>query len=83
LEAVLDAEHGEVGLPKPLGQEYRAGVRIIREAADPALTDDDREKCLRGAMKQLQVPPGIFLPSDVTTALESARIAVHRAQTQR
>ncbi len=82
MEAALDAEHNEADLPTNLADQLRAGVRIAREAADPNLTDAERKQKLKTAMQQLQTPPMVFLPRDVTSAAESARGLVDRALRQ-
>ena len=76
--AALEAEKAEADLPEDLAGRLRAGVRMLREAADPALSDGERVKVLRGAMGQLQTPPMVFLPADVTRAAETARLGIDR-----
>lgn len=82
MEAALDAQHGEPGLPEPLGDKLRAGVRILREAAEPDVSDTERKDMLRTALTQLQTPPMVFLPHDVTRAAEAARVLTDRALRQ-
>jgi hypothetical protein len=83
MEAALEAEHAEAALPENLAAKLREGVRLLREAADLNLTDEERAGALKDALKQLQTPPMIFLPHNVTRAAESARMLAGRALRQK
>jgi hypothetical protein len=78
MTAALEAEKAEADLPENLAAQLRAGVRMLREAAEPALSEPERVKVLRGAMRQLQTPPMVFLPADVTRAAETTRLGIDR-----
>jgi hypothetical protein len=80
MEAALDADGNEAALPQPLGAELRAGVRILRESAEARVADAERTDMLNTALKQLQIPPGIFVPHDLTLAGEAARLLTDRAR---
>lgn len=78
MEAALDAEGNESALPDPLGPTLRAGARIAREAA--GMTGQGQKDALEAALKQLQIPPRVFVPVEVSRAAESARVLVDRAR---
>jgi len=79
MEAALDVEVNEAALPDPLGQMLRAGITILRESAAPDVSAEERKGMLRTAMAQLQIPPGVFVPHEVTLAGEAARMLADRA----
>jgi hypothetical protein len=80
MEAALRSEHNEADLPPDLAAQLRAGVTILLDSASPDVSDDDRREILRTALTQLQTPPGVFLPHDVTRAAEQARLLTDRAR---
>jgi hypothetical protein len=80
MEQALNADQ-PTSLPTELEAQYRAGVRIAREAADPSTPDADVEACLERALSQFADPQRpIFIPVSVRQAGESARMSLDRAR---
>lgn len=80
MERALDVEHPST-LPMELEQQYRAGIRIAREAADSSTPDADVGACIEPALSQLRDPGRpIFMPVDARQAAESARMLLDRAR---
>lgn len=80
MEQALDGDH-PTSLPTQLEEQYRAGVRIAREAADPNTPDADVKACIETALSQLSEPQGlIFMPVSVRQAGQSARMFLDRAR---
>jgi hypothetical protein len=80
MEQALDADRPST-LPTPLEEQYRAGVRMAREAADSSTSDAGVKACIEGALSQFNDPGRpIFMPVSVRQAAESARMSLDRAR---
>jgi len=77
MEASLNAD--SASLPTGLAEQYRAGIRIAREAA--ASTDDgETEALLKSALSQLAEPPTVFMPDTLRRAGQTARTLLDQAR---
>ena len=76
-EAALDAEKETASIPDGIRERLMFGVAGAREATNT--NGDEQLSVLKNAQRSLVPPPTVFLPTELTRALESARGLLERA----